>query len=173
MSDNCGEIGYHHNDNALSLLLCERLRTIMKTIRYSQFKQYLYSLCLILLVGLSSFSAQSVFAKEYTFSWAQNPPPITGYRLYYKKEGIAGPPFYGIDAAEGSSPIDIGNQTSFTVSGLEEDTVYHFALTAYHGDGESDFSSVVTVGDGDTPPHLPALILNTINLLLLDDETKE
>ncbi|TKB07436.1 PKD domain-containing protein [Desulforhopalus sp. IMCC35007] len=85
------------------------------------------------------------FAKDYSFSWSANAEPVEGYRLYYKMGGVAGPPFDGTGATEGSSPIDLGKVTSFTISGLLDNTTYHFALTAYNGTDESDYTDVITV----------------------------
>jgi hypothetical protein len=83
--------------------------------------------------------------KDYSFSWSANEEPVEGYKLYYKKGGSSGPPFGGTDAAEGPSPINVGKVTSATISGVEDDTTYHFALTAYNGSEESDFTDVITV----------------------------
>lgn len=87
----------------------------------------------------------SLWAKDYTFSWAANNGSIDGYKLYYKKNGAAAAPFNGSDASEGCSPIDIGDVTSYTISGLKDNTTYHFTLTAYSGTEESDFTPVITV----------------------------
>lgn len=84
-------------------------------------------------------------AKDYTFSWSANAEPVEGYRLYYKKGGDAGPPFDGYDAANGISPVDVGKVTSATITDIEDNTTYHFALTAYNGSDESDFTDVITV----------------------------
>ncbi len=100
-------------------------------------------LVLATLAGL--FLVQSATAREYSFSWTANPEPVEGYRFYYKNGGEASPPFSGSDANEGISPIDIGNATSFTISGLVENTTYHFAVTAYNGSEESDYSELVSV----------------------------
>ncbi len=100
-------------------------------------------LCSILIGCL--FTTTFAFAKDYTFGWSANPEPVEGYKLYYKKGGNAGPPFDGTDSLSGPSPIDIGKQTTFTISGLEDNTTYHFALTAYNGSDESDFTSAITV----------------------------
>ena len=94
---------------------------------------------------LFCFNTTSVLAKEYSFSWSANVEQVEGYKLYYKKGGLAGPPFDGIDATEGSSPIDLRKVTSFTISGLLDKTTYHFALTAYDGNDESDYTDVITV----------------------------
>jgi PKD repeat protein len=104
-------------------------------------------ICTILLYGLGGTVA---VAKDYSFSWSANAEPVEGYKLYYKKGGSVTPPFDaadfdGTDAAEGGSPIDLGKVTSFTINGLEDNTTYHFALTAYNGSEESDFTDVITV----------------------------
>jgi hypothetical protein len=91
------------------------------------------------------FTTTFAYAKDYTFAWSANPEPVEGYRLYYKKGGAAEPPFDGSDSLDGPSPIDIGKLTTSTISGLEDDTTYHFALTAYYGNDESAFSQVITV----------------------------
>jgi PKD repeat protein len=91
------------------------------------------------------FGNQTAFAKDYPFAWAANPEPVEGYKLYYKRGGNAGPPFDGTGASQGPSPIVLGKQTSFTITGLEDNTPYHFALSAYYGAVESGFSEVITV----------------------------
>jgi len=91
------------------------------------------------------FWVTSATAKEYFFSWSANPEPVEGYRLYYKKGGEPAPPFTGSEAIEGTSPVNLGKQTSFALSGLEDNTTYHFALTAYNGSEESGYSEVITV----------------------------
>ncbi len=97
------------------------------------------------LVLVLVFWVTSATAKEYFFSWSANPEPVEGYRLYYKKGGEPAPPFTGSEAIEGTSPVDLGKQTSFALSGLEDNTTYHFALTAYNGSEESGYSEVITV----------------------------
>ncbi len=87
----------------------------------------------------------AALAKDYTFSWSASPEPVAGYRLYYKKGGNALLPFDGSDAIQGASPVDAGKVTTFTISGLEDNATYHFALTAYNSTAESDFSPIITV----------------------------
>jgi hypothetical protein len=115
------------------------------------------------------FFAPFVSAKDYTFSWADS-GLIEGYMLYYKEGGDASVPFDGISANEGRSPINIGNATSFTISGLEEGETYHFALTAYVGSNESDFTDVITVGPGDTLQKKIGLIMTLNGLLILNSD---
>lgn len=100
-------------------------------------------------VCFAVFSAAFVSAREYSFSWGANDGLVEGYRFYYKEGGAASAPFEGITANEGCSPIDIGNATSYTISGLDENETYHFTLTAYSGNEESDFTQVITVSPDD------------------------
>ena len=64
-------------------------------------------------------------------SWNANPESdVIGYRVYYKT-GDSGFPYLGTGAASGDSPIDVGNVTSFTLSGLTPWVTYYIAVTAY------------------------------------------
>lgn len=53
---------------------------------------------------------------------------LGGYRVYY---GTAPGEYFGMDAAEGRSPIDIGKAGSFTLSGLTNGRLYYIAVSAY------------------------------------------
>lgn len=65
-----------------------------------------------------------------------------GYKVYYGY--AADPPFDGTGATQGPAPIDIGNQTHYTLAGLGNDRVY-MAVTAYDTLGhESWYSNVVS-----------------------------
>lgn len=120
-----------------------------------------------LLLSLTFSIALPVSAKDYSFSWSPNEGQIDGYNLYYKKGGTAGPPFDGSDAIEGESPIMLYDQTSVTISGLEDNTTYHFALTACSGLDESDYTDVITVYPGDDQQERVQKVLTIINNYLL------
>ena len=61
--------------------------------------------------------------------WRASPDPdLGGYLLYY---GTAAGEYFGEDATDGPSPLDIGNRTSILVDGLRNGTLYYFAIAAY------------------------------------------
>jgi hypothetical protein len=65
-----------------------------------------------------------------------------GYKVYYDND-TSGPPYNGTDAAQGNSPIEVGNVTSYTLSGLGNST-YYIAVTADDTHGrESRYSNEV------------------------------
>ena len=84
--------------------------------------------------GLILFPA-SVQSAE-TLQWdANTETDLAGYILYQ-----------GITEGSYGNPIDVGNVTSYTVSGLEPGTTYYFAVTAHDtGGNESGPSNEVSV----------------------------
>jgi hypothetical protein len=62
-------------------------------------------------------------------SWRQSSAKdTTGYIVYY---GTARGEYFGVDANQGKSPIDVGNGTSIHIDGLKNGTLYYFAVVAY------------------------------------------
>jgi hypothetical protein len=59
--------------------------------------------------------------------------------------GTGGPPYNGVDANEGDSPIDVGGGTTFTLTGLVDSETYSFSITAYNDAGESSYSNQVCI----------------------------
>ena len=102
-------------------------------------------LALALLVGLAS----DVYGAAVTLLWDASPGQNTaGYKLYYKK-GKPGPPYRGVGANEGPSPINVGNTTTFTLTGLDEVETYYVAVTCYDAQGrESPYSSEMIIKTG-------------------------
>ncbi|RMF86917.1 MAG: hypothetical protein D6736_13990 [Nitrospinota bacterium] len=92
-----------------------------------------FTLLFVLLSLLSSLQAAQI---EFVWSPPQfntDGTPLTnlaGYKLYY-----------GRSSRNYEFVIDVGNRTSYTLSGLEPEQTYYFALTAYNTSGhESEFS---------------------------------
>jgi hypothetical protein len=78
-------------------------------------------------------------------SWRASPDQDTaGYLVYY---GTSRGEYFGSDAAQGASPINVGKRTSIHIDGLKNGTLYFFAITAYDQVGPShggEFSREVT-----------------------------
>ncbi|MDD2467505.1 MAG: fibronectin type III domain-containing protein [Desulfobulbus sp.] len=129
--------------------------------RYITHSRIFIALCLFTLCLLA---ATQSFAKSYSFAWSANPEPVTGYKLYYKKGDVAVQNFVGTGIIEGASLIDVGKKTTYTISGLEENATYYFALKAYNGTDESANSNIISVQPynftGNFSPQAIALKLN-------------
>src|SRR2546427_12261921 len=83
-------------------------------------------------------------AAQVTLAWDPNTEPdLAGYKLYY-----------GTSSGSYQFSVDVGNLTSYTLSGLLEGRIYYFAATAYNLSlGESGFSNEVNKAIADvTPP---------------------
>lgn len=85
----------------------------------------------IVLMMISILFSGNAFAEDATLSW--NPsagPNLAGYSVYF-----------GTSSGSYGTSIDVGNQTTYTVTGLGNGT-YYFAVTAYDTFGnQSDFSN--------------------------------
>jgi hypothetical protein len=88
------------------------------------------ALALILILFPSTACADHV-----TLAWDPNDEPdLAGYIIYYGSQSG----YYDYD-------VDVGNSNSVTISGLAEDVMYYFVVTAYDVAGnESDFSVELT-----------------------------
>ncbi|MFW5792119.1 MAG: fibronectin type III domain-containing protein, partial [Desulfohalobiaceae bacterium] len=76
-------------------------------------------------------SAGQAWAEEYTLTWdANSEPGVAGYKVHW-----------GPESRHYTFQKDVGKQTSCTVTNLQDQTVYFFAVTAYDSSGqESDYS---------------------------------
>jgi hypothetical protein len=85
------------------------------------------------------------YAKNLTLSWDPNEEPDLGGYIVYRNIGSPGPPYrYSSHLPE----EDLANPLNprVTLTGLQEETKYHIALTAYDTDGnESRYSDSVCV----------------------------
>ena len=98
------------------------------------FQSSLLSLKLVAFLSVLFYS-NLVSAAEVALAWdANTDPDVAGYMIYY-----------GFATRAYDYVVDVGDQTTFTLSGLEDGHTYYFAVTAYDTeDLESDFSNEVT-----------------------------
>ena len=81
-----------------------------------------------------SSAAHTGYPAQVTASWDPNSEAtLAGYKIYY-----------GTQSRSYTFSIDVGNQTSYIITGLAAGTKYFFAATAYDKDGnETDYSEEV------------------------------
>ena len=91
-------------------------------------------------------------ARDITLQWdASTDPAVTGYKLYYNADS-ANTPLNGTGAAQGASPYNTKKVTTATLTGLDPNRPYYFAVTAYNASGtESSYSNVVNVSETAAP----------------------
>lgn len=95
------------------------------------------AICLGVIVVFVSFSARSWASQSVTLAWNAE-TNAAGYALYYGTNS-------GSYTSNYTSRMDVGTNTSATVSGLNEGKTYYFAITAYNSQGvESAPSSPIT-----------------------------
>lgn len=83
---------------------------------------------------------------QVVLTWfASTSSEIGGYEVFYgERPGT----YFGQDIAQGTSPIDVGNTTSVTLTGLQNGRLYYFAVRAYSPEENrlySDFSTELSV----------------------------
>ena len=84
---------------------------------------------------------------EAYLSWDPIPSTTTGYgyKVYYGYSYW--PPYNGTGLHEGDSPIDVGNNSSLVLTGLEN-TQYYFVVTSYDTQGhESWYSNLASASN--------------------------
>jgi hypothetical protein len=101
---------------------------------------------LLTIIGLALFlgAGATSFASSVALQWDPNTETdLAGYKVYYKADS-PDMPDDGFGAIEGATPLDVQNQTTTTVNGLEPGRTYYFAVTAYNTAGlESSYSNIV------------------------------
>jgi hypothetical protein len=113
---------------------------------YSYVSRICAFLVLAALVAISILSAATdAYAGQATLMWnANTESDLAGYKLYYGTSSRT----YGFS-------IDVGNQISDVLSGLQDGQLYYFAVTAYDTSGnESGFSAERSLTIPDTAPPL-------------------
>lgn len=97
--------------------------------------------------------AATCVAMTVSLQWDANTESNrAGYKIYYDID--SGPPYDGNEAVEGNSPIDVkiadveeNGKARLTVTGLNDEAVYYFSVTAYNTSGnESGYSNEASTG---------------------------
>ncbi len=103
-----------------------------------------WTLALIILSTLNTLA----FAENATLTWNPNTESdLSGYKVYY-----------GTSSGSYGLPIDVGDTTTHSLSGLGSGTTYYFAVTAYDTSGnESGFSSEVNKSFPSTDTTAPVI----------------
>ncbi len=106
----------------------------------------------------------NVYSAQATLSWNPNSESdLAGYKVYY-----------GNSSRSYSINVNVGNQTSYTVSNLVEGEIYYFAATAYDFSGnESGYSNevsydvpITSLPEDTTPPAITSVGIDwQINLI--------
>ena len=106
------------------------------------------SLFSAILFFLALFFPLITHAAQLSLAWdSNNNPNVAGYKVYY-----------GTISRTYGSPVNAGNVTNYTVTGLTAGKVYFFAVTAYDSsNNESGFSSEVS-GTAPTSATSPGVL---------------
>ena len=128
---------------AFQIVVCSLFRSLSAL-------TYLIALALSLLVF-----CQNAHPAQITMTWdPNNEPDLAGYKVYY-----------GSSSRNYEVFADVGNQTTCTLSDLEEGQTFYLAATAYDVTGnESDYSEELTyyVPKVNTPPIASSSTLTTM-----------
>ena len=90
---------------------------------------YLTTIAIVSLALLMSTS-RCASAEQAVLMWnASSDPSVTGYNVYV-----------GAQSGDYQAPINAGNNTTYTVTGLSASQAYYFSVTAYSSSAESAFS---------------------------------
>jgi len=105
-------------------------------------KKQIIPFILCALLFASALSPVRSAGSALTLAWDPNTEDdLAGYKIYY-----------GTQSGDYDSVIDVGDTTQYMVPGLDPETQYYFALTAYDtSSNESDFSAEVSAVTD--PPH--------------------
>jgi hypothetical protein len=98
----------------------------------------------VLAAILSLSMSQTGFAADVSLKWDANAEAdLAGYKVYHSADSAP---------LEGTTPLDVSKQTTATISGLDPDKSYSFAVTAYNTSGlESTYSNVVSIAEQSPP----------------------
>ncbi len=94
---------------------------------------FLWRLSIIILSALLPV-ATTAFCGQVALEWAPSlAADVAGYKIYY-----------GTSPGGYTASINVGNTTSYTISGLQEDTNYYFATASYDSLGQETLFREIT-----------------------------
>ena len=115
-------------------------------VRYIRISHYGFVFLVVVTLLFSLFPQFAHAQTEVNLAWDANPETdqVSGYKVYYKTVS-RGEPYNGTGADQGDSPITLliedmtdPDNPEFTLTGLDDNEVYFFVITAFNGYGESD-----------------------------------
>lgn len=97
-------------------------------------------------IMLCMFACGAALAKDAKFTWDRSDDPsVTGYKVHW-----------GNASRTYSNSADAGNNTEYTLTGIEEGKEYYFTTTAYNSAGtESDYSNEIRLAADGTVESTP------------------
>jgi hypothetical protein len=106
-------------------------------------------------IGILLWAVPDAVAFQLSLAWDKSSETnVTGYKL-----------FYGLASGQYTSNVDVGNQTSCTVSNLTDGKTYYFAVTAYNSYGQSPYSNeVIYVSSTTSTNHAPVAQNGTLSI---------
>jgi hypothetical protein len=98
--------------------------------------------------------------KKIILSWTKpSVPDINYFKVYYDTDS-SNPPYNGTGATGGPSPINVGNVSSYILSGLTNGVTYYIAITCVDKTNyESSYSTVISTTPfvrPNQPPNTPS-----------------
>jgi len=120
----------------------------------NQLKQWRSKVSTIFVIVMSALSmvlpgVTNCHAVTVSLQWGTS-TGAAGYKVYYQADSSTAP-LSGTGASQGGAPVDVANQTSASISGLDPAHAYYFAVTAYNAAGESSYSNIVSVPEQTSP----------------------
>lgn len=108
---------------------------------------------------VSFFCACKVEALTITWD-ANKEADLAGYKVYY-----------GISSGNYHTNVDVGNQTSYKISGIENNKNHYIAVTAYDTSGnESEYSKELTGSIDTIAPKIPTGVMVKRITIVIDIE---
>ena len=121
------------------------------------FSLFIFTFLIILKISSPSLA----IAAEVTLLWDPS-TNATGYVLHY-----------GTESNYYETSIDVEDNLQYTVSDLDDNQLYYFAVSAYNENGDSDYSDEISYNTGlDKPESLSEIIGTWENGILYWDENE-